>query len=53
MDPYDTGRDMAEFNEDDEDEDDELPARVPYAVILQEEEFEDEDSAICFFRPLQ
>jgi hypothetical protein len=44
MDPYDTyGHEMYPYDdEEDEDEDEELPPRVKYTTILQEEEF-DED----------
>jgi hypothetical protein len=53
MDPYeDTGHEIHPFDmtEEDEDEGEELPARVKYAFILQEEAFEDEED---FFRHLK
>jgi hypothetical protein len=48
MDPYDDGQEIHPFEDEDE-EDEELPPRVKYATILQEEAFEDEDEEDLFF----
>ncbi len=50
MDPYeDSGHEIHPFDMTEEEEDEELPARVKYAVILQEEAFEDEDEDDLIF----
>jgi hypothetical protein len=49
--PYESTRKFTEFIQEvdeDPDEDSELPSRVKYSTILQEEEFEDEEED--FFR---